>query len=114
VPPGREFCGACAGVLSTPTEGGAAAPLATPDAYTPRDLAERVRASRGVLEGERKQVTVLFADVKGSLELLADRDPEEARALLDPVLKRMMEAPVGRAGGYPRWDASRHSGWRMA
>ena len=44
------------------------------------------------MEGERKQVTVLFADVKGSLELLADRDPEEARALLDPVLELMMEA----------------------
>jgi class 3 adenylate cyclase len=43
-------------------------------------------------EGERKQVTVLFADLKGSMELLADRDPEEARKLLDPVLERMMEA----------------------
>jgi class 3 adenylate cyclase/tetratricopeptide (TPR) repeat protein len=44
------------------------------------------------LEGERKQVTVLFADLKGSMELLADRDPEDARKLLDPVLERMMEA----------------------
>jgi class 3 adenylate cyclase/tetratricopeptide (TPR) repeat protein len=44
------------------------------------------------LEGERKLVTVLFADLKGSMELLADRDPEEARKLLDPVLERMMEA----------------------
>jgi class 3 adenylate cyclase len=44
------------------------------------------------LEGERKQVTVLFADLKGSMELLADRDPEEARKVLDPVLERMMEA----------------------
>jgi class 3 adenylate cyclase len=44
------------------------------------------------MEGERKQVTVLFADLKGSMELLADRDPEEARKLLDPVLERMMEA----------------------
>jgi class 3 adenylate cyclase/tetratricopeptide (TPR) repeat protein len=48
--------------------------------------------SRAALEGERKQVTVLFADLKGSMELLADRDPEEARKLLDPVLERMMEA----------------------
>ena len=48
--------------------------------------------SRSALEGERKQVTVLFADLKGSMELLADRDPEEARQLLDPVLERMMEA----------------------
>jgi class 3 adenylate cyclase/tetratricopeptide (TPR) repeat protein len=45
-----------------------------------------------VLEGERKQVTVLFADLQGSMELLADRDLEEARQLLDPVLERMMAA----------------------
>jgi class 3 adenylate cyclase/predicted ATPase len=45
-----------------------------------------------MLEGERKQVTVLFADMKGSMELLADRDPEEARKLLDPILEHMMEA----------------------
>jgi class 3 adenylate cyclase len=44
------------------------------------------------LEGERKQVTVLFADLKGSMELLADRDPEEARAILDPVPQLMMDA----------------------
>jgi class 3 adenylate cyclase len=49
-------------------------------------------ASRSALEGERKQVTVLFADLKGSMELLADRDPEDARQLLDPVLERMMAA----------------------
>src|SRR4029450_410854 len=66
--------------------------LASPDRYTPRYLAERILTSRHALEGERKQVTVLFADVKGSLELLADRDPEEARKLLDPVLDHMMEA----------------------
>ena len=44
------------------------------------------------MEGERKQVTVLFADLKGSMELLADRDPEETRKILDPVLDLMMEA----------------------
>jgi class 3 adenylate cyclase len=44
------------------------------------------------MEGERKQVTVLFADLKGSMELLADRDPEEARHILDPVLERLMAA----------------------
>jgi len=48
--------------------------------------------SKASLEGERKQVTVLFADLKGSMELLADRDPEEARKILDPVLEHMMEA----------------------
>ncbi len=50
------------------------------------------------LESERKQVTVLFADLKGSMELLADRDPEEGRKLIDPVLERMMEG-VHRYGG---------------
>jgi class 3 adenylate cyclase len=60
--------------------------------YTPLYLAEKILTSRSALEGERKQVTVLFADLKGSMELLADRDPEEARQLLDPVLERMMAA----------------------
>jgi class 3 adenylate cyclase/tetratricopeptide (TPR) repeat protein len=66
--------------------------FAAPGSYTPKHLAERILTSRSALEGERKQVTVLFADLKGSMELLADRDPEEARKLLDPVLERMMEA----------------------
>ena len=61
-----------------------------PESYTPRHLAEKILTSRAALEGERKQVTVLFADLKGSMELLADRDPEEARKLLDPVLEHMM------------------------
>src|SRR5262249_57639812 len=60
---------------------------------TPRTyVAEKSLASRASLEGERKQVTVLFADLKGSMELLAERDPEEARQILDPVLERMMAA----------------------
>ncbi len=63
-----------------------------PELYTPRHLAEKILTSKATLEGERKQVTVLFADLKGSMELLADRDPEEARKLLDPVLEHMMEA----------------------
>jgi class 3 adenylate cyclase/tetratricopeptide (TPR) repeat protein len=60
--------------------------------FIPPHLAEKILTSRSALEGERKHVTVLFADLKGSLELLADRDPEEARQLLDPVLERMMAA----------------------
>jgi class 3 adenylate cyclase/tetratricopeptide (TPR) repeat protein len=63
-----------------------------PEAYTPKHLAKRIINSQTALEGERKQVTVLFADLKGSMELLAARDPEEARKVLDPVLERMMEA----------------------
>jgi class 3 adenylate cyclase/tetratricopeptide (TPR) repeat protein len=66
--------------------------FAAPDTYTPKHLVEKILTSRSALEGERKQVTVLFADLKGSMELLADRDPEEARKILDPVLERMMAA----------------------
>src|SRR5215510_10546881 len=63
-----------------------------PLAYTFQHLAEKVLHFRSALEGERKQVIVLFADLKGSMELLADRDPEEARRILDPVLERLMAA----------------------
>ncbi|HEY7868514.1 MAG TPA: AAA family ATPase, partial [Methylomirabilota bacterium] len=86
--PGSRFCNDCGAVLDS-----AASPQApAPAAYTPPHLTARILTSRSALEGERKQVTVLFADLKGSLELLADRDPEEARQLLDPVLERMMES----------------------
>jgi class 3 adenylate cyclase len=74
---------------SAPT---AAARFASAKSYTPKHLAEKILTSKAALEGERKQVTVLFADLKGSMELLADRDPEDARKLLDPVLEHMMEA----------------------
>jgi class 3 adenylate cyclase/predicted ATPase len=84
-----KFCSECGRpALVTPAE----PQHATPDAYTPRHLADKILTARGSLEGERKQITVLFADMKGSMELLAERDPEEARELLDPVLERMMEA----------------------
>jgi class 3 adenylate cyclase len=86
---GHKFCGQCgaplAAVVATPKFG-------SPESYTPRHLAEKILTSKAALEGERKQVTVLFADLKGSMELLADRDPEEARKLLDPVLEHMIEA----------------------
>jgi class 3 adenylate cyclase/tetratricopeptide (TPR) repeat protein len=89
LPPGAKFCFECA----TPVSGPGSAPrFASPETYTPKHLAERIINSKAALEGERKQVTVLFADLKGSMELLADRDPEEARKVLDPVLERMMEA----------------------
>ena len=86
--PGQKFCGECGTALSPD---GGRKPV-TPDAYTPKHLAEKILTSKDSLEGERKQVTVLFADLKGSMELLADRDPEEARKLLDPVVEHMMEA----------------------
>src|SRR5262249_51612010 len=63
-----------------------------PLAYTPAYLAEKILTSRSALEGERKQVTVLFADLKGSTELIRDLDPEAAQTLLDPALQHMMDA----------------------
>src|SRR5262249_50781626 len=80
--------GSTPAATSAPVEPPGQAPLA----YTPSYLAEKILTSKRALEGERKQVTVLFADLKGSMELLAERDPEEARQLLDPVLERMMAA----------------------
>ena len=85
------WTGDAGGTLSGPSAP-ADPPLQAPLAYTPSYLAEKILTSSSALEGERKQVTVLFADLKGSMELLADRDPEEARQLLDPVLERMMDA----------------------
>ena len=86
--PDKRFCGSCGTQVATESTGR----YASPDAYTPKHLADKILRARSAIEGERKQVTVLFADLKGSLELLANRDPEEARELLDPVLKQMMEA----------------------
>jgi class 3 adenylate cyclase len=85
-----KFCPQCAhptGLTPHPP----AARFVAPNAYTPKHLAEKILTSKAALEGERKQVTVLFADLKGSMELLADRDPEEARRILDPVLTLMMD-----------------------
>ena len=90
LPQSARFCLEC----GHPVGSAAAAQvrLTSPESYTPKHLAEKILTSKGALEGERKQVTVLFADLKGSMELLADRDPEEARKILDPVLAHMMEA----------------------
>ena len=89
VPASAKFCAECGQPTASAT---AAHRFDSPQTYTPKHLAERILTSKSALEGERKQVTVLFADLKGSMELLADRDPEEARKILDPVLERMMEA----------------------
>ena len=88
--PAAKFCGGCGARLT-----GAAAPAVTqpaPESYTPKPLAERILRSRGALEGERKQVTVLFADIKGSMELIQGADPEDARRILDPTIEAMMRA----------------------
>jgi len=91
LPSSAKFCLEC-GARVTPSGAATVSPSASPEAYTPSHLAERILTARSALEGERKQVTVLFADLKGSMELLADRDPEEARKILDPVLAHMMDA----------------------
>src|SRR5262249_27498822 len=72
--------------------GGCGAPLRAAHAQPPRHLAERILTTKSALEGERKQITVLFADLKGSMEFLAGGDPEDARELLDAVLSRMVDA----------------------
>jgi class 3 adenylate cyclase/tetratricopeptide (TPR) repeat protein len=95
-PLGAAFCDHCGtpltGTATTATPPSLAPRPQTPQAHTPAYLAEKILTSKTALEGERKQVTVLFADLKGSMELLADRDPEEARTILDPVLECMMGA----------------------
>ena len=109
---GRRFCGGCGaplgilcpncGFTNDPDErfcGGCGAPLGdrtttspSPVTYTPEHLAERILHSRSALEGERKQVTVLFADIKASTELIEGLDPEQAAQRLEPALQTMMDA----------------------
>jgi class 3 adenylate cyclase/tetratricopeptide (TPR) repeat protein len=89
---GSRFCSACGQALGPPEPVPPSTRFDSPGAFTPPHLAQRIVASRKALEGERKQVTVLFADTKGSMELLADRDPEDARRLLEAVVERMIEA----------------------
>jgi class 3 adenylate cyclase/DNA-binding winged helix-turn-helix (wHTH) protein/tetratricopeptide (TPR) repeat protein/ABC-type thiamine transport system ATPase subunit len=73
-------------------------PERVPLASTPTSLVEKIRTSHAALEGERKQVTVLFADIKDSLELIRRLDPEAAQQLLDPALHAMMDAVHRYAG----------------
>ena len=79
-----------------PVLAGTAVPVASPAqaplTYTPPYLAEKILTSKSALEGERKQVTVLFADLKDSTELIRGLDPEAAQQLLDPALHHMMDA----------------------
>src|SRR5439155_25083197 len=75
-------------VVATP----ASQPERPPLAYTPPYLAEKIFTSRSALAGERKQVTVFFADTKDSTKLIEGLDPEAAQQLLDPALHIMMEA----------------------
>src|SRR5262245_51500326 len=79
--PTAKFCDECA----APTASSSTTPTSERDlrSYTPKHLAEKILTSRSVLEGERKQVTVLFADVKGSMDLAEQVDPEEWHKFMD-------------------------------
>lgn len=87
-----KFCPECGQPLAAAAPAAKESPLSSPTSYTPKHLADKILSSREAIEGERKLVTILFADLKGSMELLDQRDPEEARSILDPVLKLMMDA----------------------
>ncbi|MEE8143374.1 MAG: AAA family ATPase, partial [Planctomycetota bacterium] len=93
--PGAKFCNECGtSFTGQPSASSFAQPAPEPEplSYTPQYLAEKILTSRSALEGERKQVTVCFADIKDSTELIRDLDPEAAQQLLDPAINIMMEA----------------------
>ena len=95
----KRFCGECgAALVNAARANSPQTSLAQPSATGIRVTAEQSDASPAI-DGERKTVTILFADIKGSMELIEDLDPEEARAIVDPALKLMMDA-VHRYGGY--------------
>ena len=92
-PAGSKFCNECAAPLS-----GASSPLIRPKGPTLSEIRVAPQQPEASLDGERKTVTVLFADIKGSMDLMEAIDPEEARAIVDPALKLMMDA-VHHYGG---------------
>jgi class 3 adenylate cyclase/tetratricopeptide (TPR) repeat protein len=87
-----KFCPECAHPTGRTEAPRSASRFGAPDSYTPKYIADRILTSKAAIEGERKRVTVLFADLRGSMEMIADRDPEAARRLLDPVVEQMMGA----------------------
>jgi class 3 adenylate cyclase/tetratricopeptide (TPR) repeat protein len=95
VSPGARFCKKC-GTAIGPTKAAASTTVASPKSQI---LVAADGAASEAIEGERNTVTALFADIKGSTELMEDLDPEEARAIIDPALKLMIEA-VRRYDGY--------------
>ena len=89
-----KYCNKCGhGLVTSDTdESPAGSKFGSPENYTPKHLARKILDSKAALVGERKLVTVMFADLKGSTELIADLDPEEADKLLNPILELMMDA----------------------
>ena len=102
--PTAKFCDDC-GTPAVSTTSAAPLPARPVSDYTPAHLAERIRAeqaaleARGASDGERKTITALFADLKGSTALIEGLDPEEVRAIIDPALQHMMDA-VHQYDGY--------------
>src|SRR5439155_25465123 len=90
LPDGARFCDACGASVAGPVAAKPASP--SPGSYTPRHLVEKILTSRGAVEGERKQVTVLFADVAGFTSLSARVDPEELHGIMDGCFQRVLEA----------------------
>ncbi|MCZ6887941.1 MAG: AAA family ATPase [Gammaproteobacteria bacterium] len=93
VPGGFKFCGECGASIEVTASGSGALAAAerSPRAYTPKHLADKILQSKSALEGERKQVTVLFADVKGSMELAEQLDPEQWHSILEGFFEILTE-----------------------
>src|SRR5262249_52445613 len=95
--PTAKFCRKCRAALHAGGAGGSPAgtddgrAVRAPSSYTPKHLADKILTSRSALEGERKQVTVLFADVKGSMDLASQLDPEEWHKILDRFFQILTE-----------------------
>jgi hypothetical protein len=107
--PRVKFYSECGTPLTAQAPASPAPPTPPPPRYTSRDLAEKILTSKAALEGARVQMTVLFADPKGSIALLAGRNPEEALAILDPVLEHDGSGASLRRDGEPA-DGQRHHG----
>src|SRR5262245_52551953 len=95
--PSEKFCGGCGAPLGASMRAAHGSRFSSPESYTPRYLAAKILTSKTALEGERKQVTVLFADLEGSMELLADRDPEDhaVRACYAALRKLLIQRTDG-------------------
>jgi len=99
--PGKKFCGSCGAPTGAPAAAPVAAPaaaaeradrFASPESYTPKHLAEKILTSKSAMEGERKSVTVMFADVSGFTAMSERLDPEEVHAIMDRAFEVILGA----------------------